>query len=276
MASIPDQYAVLGNPIAHSQSPFIHQCFAQATQQTMAYQALCVPLDGFAAYVQQFFAEGGKGCNVTVPFKQEAWALAQVRSEQAERAGAVNTLLLDASGRYYGHNTDGLGLLRDLQVNQGIDLANKRVLLLGAGGAVRGVLQPLLAAQTAEVIIANRTLHKAEQLAALFADAGAVSACEFNDLQGKFDVIVNGTAASLQDELPPLPDGCLQAGAAAYDMMYAPQATAFMCWAQQQGAAKTLDGLGMLVEQAAAAFECWRGVKPETAPVLQALRATMR
>lgn len=275
MASIPDQYAVLGNPIAHSQSPFIHHCFAQATHQVMQYRALLAPLDGFQACLQQFFAEGGKGCNVTVPFKQEAWALAQVRSEQAERAGAVNTLMLDAAGRYYGHNTDGIGLLRDLQFNQGVSLAAKRVLVLGAGGAVRGVLQPLLAAQAIEVVIANRTLHKAEQLVALFADYGTISACAFADLQGSFDVIINGTAASLQDELPPLPDNCLQAGGVAYDMMYAAQPTAFMGWAQEQGAAKALDGLGMLVEQAAAAFECWRGVKPETAPVLQALRAAM-
>lgn len=266
-----DRYCVFGNPIAHSKSPRIHARFAELTGEPVAYEARLAPRDGFAAAVQAFLAEGGKGCNVTVPFKEEAWRLASVRSARAQKAGAVNTLLLDAHGRLQGDNTDGTGLVRDLVQNAGVDLAGKRLLLLGAGGAVRGVLSPLLAERPREIVIANRTPDKAVALAELFADEGPVAACAYADVKGPFDVVVNGTSASLQGELPPLPPGVFAPGALAYDMMYGAAPTVFLRWADGAGA-RTRDGLGMLVEQAAEAFRLWRGVTPPTAPVLAALR----
>lgn len=269
-----DRYCVFGNPIAHSKSPRIHGRFAELTGNAMVYEARLAPLDGFATALQAFFAEGGKGCNVTVPFKEEAWRLAAVRSPRAAKAGAVNTLLLDGEGRLCGDNTDGTGLVRDLLQNAGVALAGRRLLLLGAGGAVRGVLAPLLAEGPREIVIANRTVEKAATLAALFADEGPVRACAFADVDGAFDVIVNGTSASLQGELPPLPAGVFAPGALAYDMMYGAEPTVFLRWAAAQGVA-TRDGLGMLVEQAAEAFRVWRGVTPPTRPVLDALRAEL-
>lgn len=266
-----DRYCVFGNPIAHSKSPRIHARFAELTGEPVVYEARLAPLDGFAAAVEAFLAEGGKGCNVTVPFKEEAWRLATVRSERAQKAGAVNTLLLDREGRLCGDNTDGTGLVRDLLQNAGIALAGKRLLLLGAGGAVRGVLGPLLAECPREIVIANRTVEKAAALASLFAGDGAVSARAFAEVAGSFDVVVNGTSASLQGELPPLPRGVFAPGALAYDMMYGAEPTVFLRWAAAEGA-RTRDGLGMLVEQAAEAFRLWRGVTPPTAPVLAALR----
>lgn len=269
-----DRYCVFGNPVAHSKSPRIHARFAELTGETLAYEACLAPLDGFAAAVQAFFAAGGCGCNVTVPFKEEAWRLAEARSARAEKAGAVNTLLTDANGRLHGDNTDGTGLVRDLVQNAGVALAGKRLLLLGAGGAVRGVLGPLLAEKPREVVIANRTLEKARVLVRLFADEGAVSAAAFEALHGPFDVVINGTSASLQGELPPLPDGLFEPSALAYDMMYGAEPTVFLRWAAGQGA-QVRDGLGMLVEQAAEAFRLWRGVMPPTQPVLSALRAEL-
>lgn len=267
-----DRYAVFGNPIAHSKSPHIHGLFAAQTQQDLTYEALLAPLDNFAAFARDFFIQG-RGANVTVPFKEEAFQLADELSERAQRAGAVNTLHRLENGRLLGDNTDGAGLLRDLTVNAGLSLQGKRVLLLGAGGAVRGVLAPLLAEQPACVVIANRTLAKAETLAQLFADLGDVRASTFDALQGPFDLIINGTSASLSGELPPLNDGLIQAGqSVCYDMMYSQEPTAFNRWAASLGAARTLDGLGMLVEQAAEAFLLWRGVRPDSAPVLASLR----
>ena len=270
-----DRYAVIGNPIAHSKSPAIHAAFAAQTGQTLTYEALLAPLDGFAATVADFRAAGGRGCNVTVPFKLEAFALAERRSPRAQAAGAVNTLKFDADG-IYGDNTDGAGLVRDLTHNLDCPLAGRRILLLGAGGAARGVMLPLLAATPARLTLANRTVARAETLVAEFA-AGAgstpLAACGFADLAGsQFDVVINATAASLADEAPPLPPGLYAAGALAYDMMYGRGDTAFLAAARSDGAARLADGLGMLVEQAAESFLLWRGVRPATAPVLAELR----
>lgn len=270
-----EHYCVFGNPVAHSKSPRIHARFAELTGESLAYEARLAPLDGFAAAVREFFAAGGGGCNVTVPFKEEAWRLAESRSARAEKAGAVNTLLTDASGRLHGDNTDGTGLVRDLVQNAGITLAGKRILLLGAGGAVRGVIGPLLAENPRELVIANRTVEKARQLVQLFAAEGPVSAAGFEALNGPFDLVVNGTSASLQGELPPLPAGLFAPAALAYDMMYGAEPTVFLRWAASQGA-QVRDGLGMLVEQAAEAFRLWRGVMPPTQPVLAALREELQ
>lgn len=269
-----DRYAVFGNPIGHSKSPLIHQMFAQQTGETLSYEAICAPLDGFAASVTTFFS-AGLGANVTVPFKEQAWELTVQRSERAEMAGAVNTLLLNEHGEICGDNTDGVGLVTDLVSNHHVQLQGKRVLVLGAGGAVRGILGPLLAQQPLHVVVANRTVEKAEALATLFAQQGAISACGFADITGEFDVIINGTAASLQGEMPPLPAGLVAAHTVCYDMMYSAEPTVFNLWAQRQSAARQIDGLGMLVEQAAEAFFVWRGKRPDTGPVLQQLRADL-
>ncbi|MFN3786219.1 MAG: shikimate dehydrogenase, partial [Thiothrix sp.] len=231
--------------------------------------------ENFVADIRAFQEQGAKGCNITVPFKQQAWELADALSHYAARAKAVNTLEFREGGVIYGANTDGLGLLRDLQQNHGLNLQGKRLLLLGAGGAIRGVLQPLLEAEPASVFIANRTARKAVELAVDFAEFGTIRAGGFTDINGEFDLIINGTAASLQGELPPLPAGCLAAGGCAYDMMYAAKPTAFVQWGMAQGAALALDGLGMLVEQAAEAFAIWRGIRPNTSPVFAQLRAEL-
>lgn len=266
-----ERYCVFGNPVAHSKSPRIHREFARLTGQVLSYTAELAPLNDFETSVRNFFSGGGRGCNVTVPFKEQAWSLAEVRSVRAEKAGAVNTLLCGKDGRLYGDNTDGVGLVRDLS-NARVVLAGQRVLVLGAGGAVRGVLGPLLAEKPAALVIANRTREKAEQLAALFADEGPISACSYAELAGQtFDLVINGTSASLQGELPPLPAGLLTANSHAYDMMYGAELTVFLRWAEAQGA-QVRDGLGMLVEQAAEAFFLWRNVRPGTHDVLQHLR----
>ena len=270
-----DRYAVIGNPIAHSKSPQIHAAFARQTGQELSYEALLAPLDGFAQTVADFRAHGGRGLNVTVPFKLEAFALAEHHTARAQAAGAVNTLALGADG-ILGDNTDGAGLVRDLSANLNFALAGRRILLLGAGGATRGVLLPLLDSRPARLTIANRTVAKADALAALFAArAGdtALDACGFDALAGRrFDLVINATAASLADELPPLPPGLYAEGALAYDMMYARAPTRFMRAALADGAARVADGLGMLVEQAAESFTLWRGVRPDSAPVLAELR----
>ncbi len=267
-----DRYAVFGNPIAHSRSPDIHARFATATGQDLVYERQLVPLDGFAAAAEKFFREGGKGLNITLPFKREAFAWATRLTDRARRAGAVNTLArLD--GGVLGDNTDGAGLARDITVNLGWPLAGRKVLVLGAGGAVRGVLEPLLARGPAALVIANRTVARASELAADFSDLGTVRGCGFVDLQGQsFDLVINGTSASLAGDLPPLPAGLLAPGARCYDMAYGREPTVFMAWAAQQGASAVADGLGMLVEQAAEAFELWRGVRPGTGPVIAWLR----
>lgn len=269
---IEDRYAVIGNPVEHSKSPQIHAAFAAQTAQHMRYDRLLAPLDGFRAQVQAFYAAGGKGLNVTVPFKQDAWRLAMRLSKRAQLAEAVNTLRFDGP-TIYGDNTDGIGLCTDICDNLGVALQGKRILLLGAGGAVRGVLLPLLERHPASLTVANRTAAKAQQLAEQFASHGPVSGGGYADLAGQsFDVIINGTSASLTDELPPLPSGCFASGSLAYDMMYGKGLTPFLQFAQQQGAARQADGLGMLVEQAAESFLLWRDVKPRTLPVIAQLR----
>jgi shikimate dehydrogenase len=263
-----DRYAVFGHPIAHSKSPQIHAAFARQTGQDMTYEAILAPKDGFADSVAAFIAAGGRGANVTVPFKEDAFRLASRMSPRAKRAGAVNTLRFDADG-ILGDNTDGAGLVADLTRNLGCALAGKRVLLLGAGGAARGVIEPLLGEQPAEVVIANRTVSRAQELAALF--GRGVSACGFDAVDEAFDLVINATAASLAGELPPLAPHVFSAATLAYDMMYG-RDTPFLDFARSHGAA-TADGLGMLVEQAAEAFYLWRGVRPDTAPIIAALRA---
>ncbi len=273
-----ERYAVIGNPVAHSKSPEIHTRFAEQTEQELIYERLLAPLDGFADTVRRFIDEGGKGANVTVPFKLEAYALAMVLTARAQAAGAVNTLKFDqaANGEalILGDNTDGVGLVTDIVSNARVALADKRVLLLGAGGAARGVILPLLQAGPAELVIANRTASKALELAQRFTAQGKVRASDFTSLEGPFDVIVNATSASLSDDLPPIPAGVFGRESFAYDMMYGKAPTVFMRLATQHGAMAS-DGLGMLVEQAAESFLVWRGVRPQTAPVFAALRAML-
>ena len=273
-ADTADRYAVMGNPIAHSKSPFIHARFAEQTAQRLQYEAILVELDGFADAVTAFHAAGGRGLNVTVPFKQEAWALAAHRTPRAERAGAVNTLWWDDADVLHGDTTDGVGLVRDLCDNHSLQLADKRILLLGAGGAVRGVLEPLLEKRPSTLVVANRTANKAVELAEDFKALGPVAGCGFEVLAGMppFDLVINGTAAGLSGEVPPIPASVFAAGAWAYDMMYAQEPTAFVRWSLARGATQACDGLGMLVEQAAESFWIWRGIRPLTGPVIAQLR----
>lgn len=266
-----DQYGVMGNPITHSKSPQIHTMFAQQTGQRLEYNAIHVDLGGFDQAVGNFDASGGKGLNITVPFKQDAFALVDEVSDRAKRAGAVNTITFRNDKRL-GDNTDGVGLVNDLMHNHQMTLQGKRILLMGAGGAARGVLAPVLACHPKILVIANRTPDKAVALAQVFVDLGKVSGCGYHELgEQQFDIVINATAASLQGELPPLPDNLLAENSACYDMMYG-KTTPFMQWANEHGAQQILDGLGMLVEQAAESFYLWRGVRPKTAPVIAALR----
>ena len=269
---MPDRYAVMGHPIAHSKSPFIHHRFAAETGEPVAYDALHVEPDGFREAVERFRAEGGRGLNVTIPFKEEAFALASRRSRRAKRAGAINTLWFEGT-RVCGDNTDGVGLVRDMTRNLEVGLEGRSVLVLGAGGAARGVIGPLLDELPRRLLIANRTPSRAVGLARRFAEQGPVSAAGLDALAGEtFDVVVNATAASLAGDLPPLPPGTLRAGGVAYDTAYAAQPTPFVRWGTAQGAAVATDGLGMLVEQAAESFRLWRGREPRTGPVIDALR----
>jgi shikimate dehydrogenase len=274
-----DRYAVLGHPVEHSRSPFIHAAFARQTGEHIAYDRLPLPLDGFDAGVRAFAASGAKGCNVTVPFKFEAARIAGRLSDRARLAGAVNTLRFDGPepAAWQADNTDGVGLLRDLQHNAGCPVQGLRVLLIGAGGSAAGVLGSLLAAAPAEVVIANRTPAKAEALVAAhaaLADAHGVvlSASALHDCGRGFALVINGTASSLAGDAVPVAPEVLAPGALAVDLMYGPAAAGFLDWASGHGA-RGRDGLGMLVEQAAEAFALWRGVRPDTAPVLAALRA---
>lgn len=265
-----DNYAVFGNPIAHSKSPLIHAAFAKQTNQNLTYSAECVPLDGFAQQVGDFFKKGGKGLNVTVPFKLEAFVLAQSRTERAEIAGAINTLWIGKCGTLSGDNTDGVGLLRDIMINQAFDINNKKILILGAGGAVRGIIAPLLSANPQHIIIANRTLSKAAELAAI--DPKKMQSCGFDDLNGEtFDLIINGVSSGLHGEMPNIPKNILKNNGLAYDMVYGNKKTPFMEWAEHQNC-KAVDGVGMLVEQAAEAFFIWRGLRPETLPIIKSLK----
>jgi shikimate dehydrogenase len=271
-----DAYAVIGNPIGFSKSPFIHRCFAAATGQDMVYTTIEGPLGQFAATVEAFRAAGGRGLNVTAPFKLDAFAYATERSPAAELAGAANAIRFDG-GRVMAENFDGVGLVRDVVHNLGSALAGRRVLLLGAGGAARGALLPFLAQQPAQLVIANRTDARALQLAAVACAQGEqggclVQGCGYAELQGQvFDVVFNATSASLRAELPPVPASVFAPGALAYELAYGKGLTPFLRLAQSAGAGQLADGVGMLAEQAAEAFAWWRGVRPDTAAVRQAL-----
>ncbi len=267
-----DLYAVIGNPVEHSRSPQIHAAFAGQTGQAMRYEKLLADVDGFSEAVDSFREQGGKGLNVTVPFKLEAFRYADELSERARLAGAVNTLSFDNNGMALGDNTDGAGLVTDLKSNLGLELAGRDLLILGAGGAVRGVLGPLLAEHPRHIVIANRTLDKAILLAEQFHTWGEVCGCDYQELGTQaFDLIINGTSMGLSGQMPVLPEGLLKANAAVYDMAYGTEPTAFMRWGQAQGAAVAADGLGMLVEQAAESFLIWRGVRPDTLPILRSM-----
>lgn len=267
-----DQYTVFGNPIEHSKSPLIHSEFAKQTQQDMHYGKQLVELGKFAETARAFIQQGGEGFNITVPFKEDAFNFVDERTARAEKAGAVNTIKVLANGKTLGDNTDGVGLVRDITQNLGWTIKDKVVLVLGAGGAVRGVLGPLLEQKPKQIIIANRTVAKAESLAELFTNDGNIQACAFADIPKQaFDLIINGTSASLSGDLPPIPIECIDEQTCCYDMMYSKEPTIFLRWASNQGAEQTADGLGMLIEQAAEAFFIWRSVNPLTLPVMSHL-----
>ncbi len=270
-----DRYAVFGNPIQHSKSPRIHALFARQTGQAIDYQAQQVSAECFTAAVGQFFAEGGLGLNCTVPLKELAWQYATHKSQRAEQAKAVNTLALQADGTVLGDNTDGCGLVSDLTGNHGVALAGINILVLGAGGAARGIITPLLEQNPTTIVIANRTTDKAVALAEQFQSGGSsITGCGFGDLHGQqFGLILNATSASLSGQLPPLPLSILTEQGCCYDLAYSNTPTPFVRWGWANGAAKSLDGLGMLVEQAAEAFFIWRGVRPDSRPVIEALTA---
>lgn len=272
-----DRYAVFGHPISHSQSPRIHRLFAEQTGQQLTYSAEDVTPETFETSVNTFIRTGGRGLNCTVPLKELAFRRADILSIRAQRSKAVNTLALLPDGSLYGENTDGAGLARDLTRNLGIKLTGKRILILGAGGATRGILEPLLQLKPLRLDIANRTPDKAVKLANEFADLGPITGGGFQAFAGaSYDIILNATAASLTGELPDLPPGILAQDGACYDLAYGQQPTAFVRWGQEQGARLSVDGIGMLVEQAAEAFLLWRGIRPDTAPVLAALNASRR
>ncbi|TPQ43117.1 shikimate dehydrogenase [Burkholderia ubonensis] len=270
-----DQYAVIGNPIGHTKSPLIHGLFAEESHQDISYTAIEGPLepdDAFATTVRSFFAAGGKGMNVTAPFKLKAFAMADERSERAALAGAANTLSF-RDGRIIAENFDGVGLVRDIEVNLNLPMAGKRVLVLGAGGAVRGALLPFIAARPAELVVANRDVAKVEALIARVATGHSLVACGYDDLaaMGRFDLVVNATSASLSGELPPVPPSVFDPRGAAYELVYGKRLTPFLRHARHAGVLGIADGVGMLVEQAAEAFAWWRGVRPETRAVIDRL-----
>lgn len=270
--STVDRYAVIGYPVKHSRSPFIHGMFAKQTGQRLSYQLMEVPSEQLATEVGGFFKDGGKGLNVTLPHKQAAAQLVQFQTPRAEFAGAVNTVILLQDGALLGDNTDGVGLLTDLKQNLRFELKDKRVLLLGAGGAARGVLAPLLQEAPTEVVIANRNVERARHLAEEFKALGSLYGVSFAAIEPHaFDLIVNATSASLQGDMPELPAGIVGSETLCYDMAYGKDDTVFTRWAKQQGAAGAVQGWGMLVEQAAESFFLWRGVRPETKSVLDAL-----
>jgi shikimate dehydrogenase len=277
--SAPDRYAVIGHPVSHSRSPFIHSRFAAQTHQDLVYTTIDATPADFAPVVREFFTGGGKGLNVTVPHKEAAAQLVDELTPRARRAGAVNTIALRRQGGLLGDNTDGAGLARDLVHNHGINIAGRRVLLLGAGGAARGVIAPLLGLKPAQLCIVNRTVQRARDLVAAFSDMGTLNAISYEELAattGPWDIVINATAASLAGELPPLPPGIVSAHSLCYDLAYARDETPFVRWAHERGVARAIDGLGMLVEQAAESFYLWRGVRPDTPSVLAALAAELR
>ncbi|PCH62923.1 MAG: shikimate dehydrogenase [SAR86 cluster bacterium] len=267
------KYAVLGNPIEHSKSPEIHRQFAEQTNQQISYTRQKLEVSEFEDYVRDFFNTQGGGLNITVPFKEMAFAMADKCSKRAQMAKAVNTLYLDAEQNIVGDNTDSVGLIRDLRDNHGVKIENKNLLIAGAGGAVRGVLAGLVSERPARVTIVNRTAAKAEQLVTEFKEYLNIDASDYQNLgEAKYDLVINGTSMGLSGETPPLKPSCLAHNCCCYDMMYGNEDTAFVSWAKQQGVVLTLDGLGMLVEQAAESFSIWRGIRPQTDAVLRWLR----
>jgi shikimate dehydrogenase len=275
--SSADLYAVIGHPVAHSRSPFIHERFARQVGHDIRYTRIDASPEALSDTVRSFFAGGGKGLNVTLPHKQSVMALVAELSPRAARAGAVNTLALRTDGSLFGDNTDGLGLARDLVYNHRVSIAGRRVLMLGAGGAARGVMMPLLGLQPRELVIANRTPERALEIVEAFRDTGTpLRGCGFDDLHdGPYDIVINATATSIAGRSLPLPPGLVDTHSFCYDMGYGREDTLFVRWARERGCARTAMGLGMLVEQAAESFYLWRGVRPDTAPVLAALKAEL-
>jgi shikimate dehydrogenase len=274
MAGIPDKYLVFGNPISQSKSPFIHTLFARQTMQNMQYETAQPDVGHFQEAAEAFFAEGGKGCNVTVPFKEDAFKFAGRLTERAQLAGAVNTLKKLDDGEIIGDNTDGEGLVQDL-LNHQVPLKGSRILLIGAGGAARGVIKPLLDQEPAELVITNRTFEKAQTLEEMFHPYGQVRAVPMEEIDTAFDVIINSTSASLHKQLPEISAAIFADTSVAYDMMYGSGMTIFNQWARDNGAAHTYDGLGMLVGQAAESFMLWRGLRPGTKQILRELRKNL-
>jgi shikimate dehydrogenase len=268
----PDQYGVVGHPISHSWSPFIHGLFAKQTDQALVYRLYDISPEVFRAQVLEFFTRGGRGLNVTVPHKEAAAELANELTVRADRAGAVNTLMMNAEHHLLGDNTDGHGLVTDLRKNLALTITNERILILGAGGATRGVVEPLLSLGPTEVVIANRTSDRAVNLASLFVDLGAVRGCGFEEVGDEpFDIVINATAAGLTGSVPNVEGSIIASHTVCYDMSYSKSATPFVTWSIEQGCARAHKGWGMLVEQAAESFTLWRGVRPDTEPVLAAL-----
>ncbi len=267
------RFAVIGMPVKHSKSPAIHTQFAQQFNMPMDYEAIAVEQDDLAHFVHGFFAAGGKGLNVTLPHKEDAFSLCEAVSVRAAQAKATNTLYLDQNGNLSGDNTDGLGLVADIEGNHGFEIAQKRVLVLGAGGAVRGVLGPLIERRPSRLVVANRTRAKAERLQGDFAELMNFDVADYDQLNSAFDLVINGTSMSVSGRLPPLPVEVLAPGACCYDMMYADSDTPFVGWGKLHGAHLALDGLGMLVEQAAESFAIWHGKRPGTDAVLAQLGA---
>lgn len=269
-----DRYAVFGNPIGHSKSPFIHTLFARQTNQSLVYTAESAPVDGFIDAATVFFAEGGKGCNITMPFKEDAYQFASRLTERAQLAGAVNTLKKLDDGEIIGDNTDGAGLVQDLLQHQ-VVLEGARILIIGAGGAARGVIKPLLDQKPTSLTITNRTFSKAQELAELFVSHGPIVAKEMESINEEYDVIINSTSASLSGELPAISSSIFAANSTSYDMIYGKGVTSFNLWARENGAAHAYDGLGMLVGQAAESFMLWRGLRPGAKQILRELRKNL-
>jgi shikimate dehydrogenase len=272
---MPDKYAVIGNPIAHSKSPIIHAAFAASTGQDMSYERLLAPRDGFRAAVEQFAAEGGKGLNVTIPFKLEAFDIAAAATERARLAGAVNTLKR-VGDAWHADNTDCVGLVRDLAANLGVDVRGRAIAILGAGGAVRGIVKPLLDAGATSITVSNRTMSKAAEIAATFSRYGRVEAVAPDAFGARrHEIVVNATSLGMGGAVVaefPFAGSIFAPGAFAYDLIYSDTETPFMRWARAHGAARASDGMGMLIEQAAESFALWRGVHPDTKPVFALLR----
>ncbi len=272
--SLP-HYALMGNPVSHSKSPFIHRHFSEKNNIVMDYESILVPIAGFREALSAFQKQGGKGLNITLPFKQQAFMLMDKLGKAAQQAGAVNTIVFYPDGTRYGENTDGIGFLRDFVENHHGEIKGKSILLLGAGGAARGVLGPILALEPAQIIIANRTQNKADVLVQDFSKFGAVRSVGFDKLEHiKVDIIINATSASLKEDMPTIPSSLFE-NTWCYDMVYQAKPTPFLLFAKAYGATRCMDGLGMLVEQAAESFSLWHGKKPETPALIKLLRSQM-